>query len=39
MIAGHLQYAAAFNHEEIGNYLFVDEGLERGDSRQGEGGL
>jgi hypothetical protein len=37
--AGHLQNAPGFNLEELGDYFFVDEGLERGDCRLGECGL
>jgi len=37
--AGHLQYAAGLNLEELSNYFFIDEGLEDRKAGLGKGGL
>jgi hypothetical protein len=37
--AGHLQNPPGLDLEELGDYFFVDERLERGDCRLGDCGL
>ncbi len=39
VLASHLQNTAALQVEKLGDHLFVDERLESGDGRLGEGGL
>jgi hypothetical protein len=39
VLAGHLQDAATLQVKKLSDHLFVDEGLERGDGRLGEGEL